>query len=132
MLIGQILMGAFILRRVELVAAGMGDVVLIGSAHSTGTLRIRVSDAQRTPIHIQESKITWGFPTGISGQELAARAYLQAQKFGAEILINKGIQLVCNHKPYVVEVENGARIPARTVVIATGAAYRSVKEPAAL
>jgi thioredoxin reductase (NADPH) len=65
-----------------------------------------------------------GFPKGISGQELAARAYLQAQKFGAEILISKGIQLVCNHKPYVVEVENGARIPARTVVIATGAAYR--------
>ncbi len=65
-----------------------------------------------------------GFPKGISGQELAARAYLQAQKFGAEILTSKGIQLVCNHKPYVVEVENGARIPARTVVIATGATYR--------
>ena len=65
-----------------------------------------------------------GFPTGISGQELAARAYHQAQKFGAEMLITKGTRLVCDHKPYVVEVENGARIPARTVVIATGAEYR--------
>jgi thioredoxin reductase (NADPH) len=65
-----------------------------------------------------------GFPTGISGQELAARAYHQAQKFGAEMLITKGTRLVCDYKPYVVEVENGARIPARTVVIATGAEYR--------
>jgi thioredoxin reductase (NADPH) len=65
-----------------------------------------------------------GFPTGISGQELAARAYNQAQKFGAEMLIAKGTRLVCDSKPYVVEVENGARIPARTVVIATGAEYR--------
>jgi thioredoxin reductase (NADPH) len=65
-----------------------------------------------------------GFPTGISGQDLAGRAYLQAQKFGAEILITKGIRLLCDRKPYVVEVEDGARIPARTVVVATGAAYR--------
>jgi thioredoxin reductase (NADPH) len=65
-----------------------------------------------------------GFPTGISGQELAGRAYHQAQKFGAEMLIARGTRLVCDSKPYVVEVENGARIPARTVVIATGAEYR--------
>ena len=65
-----------------------------------------------------------GFPTGISGQDLAGRAYLQAQKFGAEILITKGMRLHCAHKPYAVEVENGVRIPARAVVIATGAAYR--------
>jgi thioredoxin reductase (NADPH) len=65
-----------------------------------------------------------GFPTGISGGELAARAYNQAQKFGAEILIGKGTRLVCDQKPYIVELENGARIPARTVVVATGAEYR--------
>ena len=65
-----------------------------------------------------------GFPTGISGGELAARAYNQAQKFGAEILIGKATRLVCDRKPYIVEVENGARIPARTVVVATGAEYR--------
>jgi thioredoxin reductase (NADPH) len=65
-----------------------------------------------------------GFPTGIPGQELAARAYHQAQKFGAEMLITKATRLVCDSKPYVIELENGTRIPARTVVIATGAEYR--------
>ena len=39
--LGEILMRAFILRRVELVAAGVGDIALIGSTHSAGTLRIK-------------------------------------------------------------------------------------------
>jgi thioredoxin reductase (NADPH) len=221
--LGEILMRAFILRRVELVAAGVGDVVLIGSTHSAGTLRIKeflmrnghpysYIDLERDPdvqnlldgFHIAASEIPvvicrgqlvlrnptnqhladclgfnetidqmqmrdlvvigagpsglaaavygasegldvvmletsspggqagsssrienyLGFPTGISGQELAARAYNQAQKFGAQLLISKGTRLACESKPYVVEVENGARIPTRTIVIATGAEYR--------
>lgn len=65
-----------------------------------------------------------GFPTGISGQELAARAYTQAQKFGAQMLLTKGTRLICDRKPYIVEVENGAQIQTRTVVIATGTEYR--------
>jgi thioredoxin reductase (NADPH) len=66
-----------------------------------------------------------GFPTGISGQELAARAYTQAQKFGAQLLIAKGARrLICDRRPYVVEIENGASVPARTIIIATGAEYR--------
>jgi thioredoxin reductase (NADPH) len=65
-----------------------------------------------------------GFPTGISGRELAGRAYTQAEKFGAQMLIVKGTRLTCDRKPYIVEVENGARIPAHTIVIATGAEYR--------
>jgi thioredoxin reductase (NADPH) len=65
-----------------------------------------------------------GFPMGISGQELAARAYNQAQKFGAQMLIARGTRLACDSKPYVVEVENGARIQTRSIVIATGAQYR--------
>jgi thioredoxin reductase (NADPH) len=221
--LGEILTRAFILRRVELVAAGVGDVVLIGSTHSADTLRIKeflirnghpysYIDLEHDPdvqnlldsFHLAASEIPvvicrgkivlrnpskqqiadclgfnesidqtqvrdlvvigagpsglagavygasegldvlvletsspggqagasskienyLGFPTGISGQELAARAYHQAQKFGAEILIAKGTRLVCDSKPYIVEVENGARIPARTVMIATGAEYR--------
>src|SRR5690606_40247313 len=51
-----------------------------------------------------------GFPTGVSGLELTNRAYTQAQKFGAEILITKGIRLACDGKPYIVESESGARI----------------------
>ena len=221
--LGEILTRAFILRRVELVASGVGDVVLIGSTHSADTLRIKEflmrnghpysyidlehdSDVQNLldsfhlaaseiPVVICRGKVVLrnpskqqiadclgfnesvdqthvrdiviigagpsglaaavygasegldvlmletsspggqagssskienylGFPTGISGQELAARAYHQAQKFGAEMLITKATRLVCDSKPYVIELENGTRIPARTVVIATGAEYR--------
>ena len=212
--LGEILMRAFILRRVELVAAGVGDVVLVDSTHSAGTLRIKeflmrnghpysYIDLERDPevqnlldgFHIAASDIPvvicrgelvlrnptneqladclgfnesidqtqmrdvviigagpaglaeavygasegldvlvletsspggqagsssrienyLGFPTGISGRELAGRAYTQAEKFGAQMLIVRGKQ------PYIVEVESGARIPARTIVIATGA-----------
>ena len=56
-----------------------------------------------------------GFPSGITGQDLTGRAYIQAQKFGAEILISKGARLICERKPYIIEVENGAQIPARTM-----------------
>jgi len=221
--LGEILMRAFILRRVELITAGVGDVVLVGSTYSASTLRIkeflmrngypysyidleRDRDVQnlldsfqvsaseipvlicrgqlvlRNPtnqeiadclgfnesidqIHVRDLVVIGagpsglaaavygasegldvlvletsspggqagsssrienylGFPTGISGQELAARAYNQAQKFGADILVAKATRLICDRKPYVVEVENGARIPARTIVIATGAEYR--------
>jgi thioredoxin reductase (NADPH) len=221
--LGDIMMRAFILRRVELVAAGVGDVVLIGSMHSVGTLRIKEFlmrnghpysyidlerdpdvqnlldsfriDASEIPVAICRGQLVLrnpsnqqiadclgfndaieqtqirdaviigagpsglaaavygasegldvplletsspggqagsssrienylGFPTGISGQELASRAYNQAQKFGAVMLIAKSTRLLCDRKPYVVEVENGSRIPARTLVIATGAEYR--------
>jgi thioredoxin reductase (NADPH) len=223
--LGGILMRAFILRRVELIAAGVGDIVLIGSTHSAGTLRIkeflmrnghpysyidldRDSDVQNMldsfqisvseiPVLICRGQLVLrdpsnqqiadclgfnqsidqtqvrdlvvigagpsglaaavygasegldvlvletsspggqagsssrienylGFPTGISGQELASRAYLQAQKFGAEILITKATRLICDRKPYVIEVESGGRISARTIVIATGAQYRKL------
>jgi thioredoxin reductase (NADPH) len=68
-----------------------------------------------------------GFPTGIAGQELAARAYTQAQKFGAQLVIaNQATRLACDRKPYAIEIENGPRIPARTIIIATGAEYRKL------
>jgi thioredoxin reductase (NADPH) len=223
--LSDILMRAFILRRVELIAAGVGDIVLIGSTHSTGTLRIkeflmrnghpysyidleRDTDVQnlldnfqisaseipvlicrgqlvlRNPsnqqiadclgfnesidqIHVHDLAIIGagpsglaaavygasegldvivletsspggqagsssrienylGFPTGISGQDLAGRAYVQAQKFGARMLIAKATRLICDSKPYFVELENGAQISTRTVVIATGAQYRKL------
>jgi len=71
-----------------------------------------------------------GFPTGISGQELAGRAYAQAQKFGAEVMIAKGAEeLACEQQPYGVRLDDGATIPARTVIIATGARYRKPSLP---
>jgi thioredoxin reductase (NADPH) len=222
--LGEILMRAFILRRAELVARGFGDVVLVGSLHSAGAVRItefltrnghpftyvdldRDADVQelldrfgvavedvpvvicrgehvlRNPTNQQiaeclglnqnidqtrvrdvmvvgagpaglaaavyaasegldvlvldshapggqagsSSRIEnyLGFPTGISGQELASRAYAQAQKFGAEILIAKSATgLTCDRRQYTVRIDDGTSAPARTVIIATGAEYR--------
>ena len=223
--LSDILMRAFILRRVELIAAGVGDLILIGSVHSAGTLRIKeflmrnghpysyidleqdpdvqnlldsfqivasdvpvlicrgqvvlrnpgnqdiadclgfnesIDQAQVRDLVVvgagptglaaavygasegldvvvletsspggqagSSSKIEnyLGFPTGISGQDLAGRAYIQAQKFGAKVLIARATRIVCDQRPYIVEAENGARIPARTVLIATGAQYRKL------
>src|SRR5205814_3208707 len=65
-----------------------------------------------------------GFPAGISGQALAGRAYVQAQKFGAEMVIpNQVARLECT-APLALELTDGRRVSARTVVVATGARYR--------
>jgi thioredoxin reductase (NADPH) len=66
-----------------------------------------------------------GFPTGISGKELAERAHAQAQKFGASVMIAKSAAgLTCEPKCHGVRLGGGAIISARTVIIATGARYR--------
>ena len=68
-----------------------------------------------------------GFPSGISGQELATRAYTQAQKFGAQVLIARGAKaLTCDRKPYTIEIDHGSPVQARSVIIATGAQYRKL------
>jgi len=227
--LSEILMRAFILRRLELLRSGRGDVVVVGSSHSAGTLQVqeflsrngypysyldleRDADAQelldrlhiavdeipivlcpgnrvlRRPTNAQladclglneavdettirdlvvigagpaglaaavyaasegldvlvletvapggqagaSSKIEnyLGFPLGISGQELAGRAYTQAQKFGAEMLVARGAtRLACGRTPYTVETEGGTRLLTRSVVIATGAQYRKPPIP---
>ncbi len=66
-----------------------------------------------------------GFPTGISGQELAGRAFTQAEKFGAQIIIAKGAtKLTCSRKPFAIQIDNEPEVHARAIVIATGAEYR--------
>jgi thioredoxin reductase (NADPH) len=66
-----------------------------------------------------------GFPMGISGQALAGRAFVQAQKFGAHISIPTRVNsIVCDRGPIELEVDGGPRVNSRTVVIATGASYR--------
>jgi thioredoxin reductase (NADPH) len=222
--LSEIFMRAFILRRVALIAHELGDVVLIGSDHSPGTLRIRefltrngnpyqnvdldrdegvqslldrfqfdISDVPvlicrgrdvlRNPTNREiadrlgfnesidaaqvrdmvvvgagpsglaaavfgasegldvlvleanapggqagsSSRIEnyLGFPTGISGQELAGRAYTQSAKFGAQLMVAKGAtRLDCARTPYSIDLGDDERIAARTVVIATGAEYR--------
>ena len=225
--LSDIFLRAFILRRLELIAREVGDIVLIGSSHSLDTLRIKEfltrnyqpysyidleRDAEvqemldrfslsiddlpvlicrgtavlRNPTneeitgclgfnegidqaHVRDliiagagpaglaaavyaasegldvlvlesnapggqagasSKIEnyLGFPTGISGHELAGRAYTQAQKFGAEMLIAKDAKgLACDRRPYAVLIGDGQSVPGRTVVIASGAQYRRLQ-----
>jgi thioredoxin reductase (NADPH) len=66
-----------------------------------------------------------GFPTGISGWDLTGRAYVQAQKFGAEMAIPTDIsRLDCGQNPLMLEFGDGGRTKASAVVIASGARYR--------
>jgi thioredoxin reductase (NADPH) len=226
--LSEILMRAFILRRLELIAHDLGDVVVIGSAHSAGTLRVkefltrnghpfhyvdldRDNDAQelldrfqvavtdipvvicrgnalRNPMNsriadclglneeIDQARVSdlvivgagpaglaaavygaseglqvlvlesnvpggqagsssrienyLGFPTGISGLELTGRAYAQALKFGAHVMVAKGAtRLACDGQRYTVEIDGGPRIQSRAVIISTGAEYRKPALP---
>jgi thioredoxin reductase (NADPH) len=224
--LGEILTRTFILRRVELIARGWGDIVLLGSDNSAATLRLKgflsrngypftyadfeadetaqeltqqfQLSAEEIPIVIcrgkwvlknpsnrevcdciglnegidtttvrdvivvgagpaglssavyaaseglnvlvvetnfpggqagSSSKIEnyLGFPTGISGQELAGRAYTQAQKFGAQLMVTRAaVQLRCGPPPYSLEIDGGGKLLTRAVVIATGAQYRKL------
>src|SRR4051812_42121475 len=66
-----------------------------------------------------------GFPTGISGQALAGRAYVQAQKFGARVLVPAQVtSLECSpDSPPALQLVDGRRLRARAVVVASGARY---------
>src|SRR2546422_3077290 len=69
-----------------------------------------------------------GFPTGIKGIELAARATNQAMKFGTQLMVGPAARrLACDKMPYALEIGDGQRLPARTVIIASGAEYRRLQ-----
>jgi thioredoxin reductase (NADPH) len=222
--LSEILLGAFLQRRLGLIAGNLGDVVVLGSTHDPGTLDVRQfltrnghpfryvdldrdADAQemldrfgvgvpgipivlcrgqailRQPTNAQiadclgfndaldgshvvdlavvgagpsglaaavygasegldvlviESNVPGGqagsssrienylgFPTGISGLDLTTRAYSQALKFGAQVVVAKGAtRLTCDGERYTLDIDEGTRITARSVIIATGAHYR--------
>lgn len=68
-----------------------------------------------------------GFPTGISGQALAGRAMVQAQKFGARLEVAREAKAIrCERRPFGVELSDGETVNARSVVVATGARYRKL------
>ena len=74
----------------------------------------------------------FGFPTGISGQALTARAFIQAQKFGADVMIPIAVKAIDCSRPnhaFILETEGGERVQARTVVVASGARYRRPSIP---
>ncbi|HET7234109.1 MAG TPA: FAD-dependent oxidoreductase [Longimicrobium sp.] len=71
-----------------------------------------------------------GFPTGISGADLASRAMLQAQKFGARISVpGTVVSLGLSGGMRVLRLDDGTRITARCVLVASGAEYRSLDVP---
>jgi thioredoxin reductase (NADPH) len=73
-----------------------------------------------------------GFPTGVSGQELAARAFAQAQKFGAEIVVaRRAARFVCRRESggFEVELSNGSTVRSRAIIIASGVQYRRLALP---
>lgn len=72
-----------------------------------------------------------GFPTGVSGQALAGRAFAQAQKFGADVVIPASVVAVDCNQPdgYLMKLSDGDTIRSKTVVIASGAEYRRPKVP---
>jgi thioredoxin reductase (NADPH) len=71
-----------------------------------------------------------GFPAGISGQALTGRAYVQAQKFGARMMIPTEVaRLDATETPLALHLNDDRRIKASTVVVATGARYRRLDVP---
>jgi len=71
-----------------------------------------------------------GFPSGISGAELADRAVLQARKFGARFSVPAtATSIARNNGLYTVRLDGAAPVTARSVVIATGARYRRLDVP---
>jgi len=221
--LSDIFMRAFILRRLELISHGQGNVILLGSRHSADTLRLReflsrngypykyvdldtdstsqelldrfkvtpseipvvicsaravlrdpsnqeLADCLGFNATIDESQVRdliivgagpaglaaavyagsegldvlvvensapggqagssskienyLGFPLGISGQELATRAIVQAEKFGARMMVAHGVvRLECARRPFKLVLDNGNSLAARAIVIATGAQY---------
>jgi thioredoxin reductase (NADPH) len=68
-----------------------------------------------------------GFPTGISGQALAGRALVQAQKFGAEVAIaNSAVRLRCEPQPFEIELSGAHLVRGRAIIIASGVQYRKL------
>jgi thioredoxin reductase (NADPH) len=71
-----------------------------------------------------------GFVTGISGGELAHRALQQAKRLGAEILVTRSVREIRpNRTEFVVALDGGTEIRARSVVLATGVAWRKLATP---
>ncbi|HTR07400.1 MAG TPA: FAD-dependent oxidoreductase [Paraburkholderia sp.] len=71
-----------------------------------------------------------GFPTGLSGQELANSAIAQSEKFGAKIMVARTVQsLNCDERPYRITLDDGQQIRARSIVLATGATYNQPALP---
>ncbi|MCC8402729.1 FAD-dependent oxidoreductase [Paraburkholderia sp. MMS20-SJTN17] len=112
---------------VAVVGAGPAGLATAVYAASEG-LRVMVLDHQAPGGQAGASariENFFGFPTGISGHALTARAFVQAHKFGARTAIPMEVtSLDCASTPFRLQLGNQKEIHARAVVIASGAAYR--------
>src|SRR5256714_3476436 len=119
-------------RDVVIVGAGPSGLAAAAYAASAGleVLGIEANSPRRQAGSSTRIENYLGFPSGITGQELTERAYAQAPKFGADVVIaESAVHLNCAPKAYKIKIDNGAEIQTRTVVIATGAQYRKLPLP---
>ena len=120
------------LRDLVIVGAGPAGLAAAVYAASEGLDVLVVEKAAPGGQAGSSSKIEnyLGFPTGLSGQELAASALAQSEKFGAQIMVARSVtRLDCDRRPYTVHLDNGQSIPARSIVLATGAQYNRPSLP---
>ncbi|MGD0599936.1 MAG: FAD-dependent oxidoreductase [Terriglobales bacterium] len=104
--------------------AGLGAAVY-GASEGLDTLLIETEAPGGQAGSSSKIENYLGFPTGVSGQELAARAINQAQKFGAKMMVaHSVVKLNCDRRPYEVFLDDGSMLSARAIVIATGAQYK--------
>jgi thioredoxin reductase (NADPH) len=110
---------------VAVVGAGPAGVYAASEGLSTLILEAEAPGGQAGTSSKIENYL--GFPTGVSGEALAGRAQIQAQKFGARLALPRLVErLVCDRLPYVLHLADGGTAQARTVVIASGARYRGL------
>jgi thioredoxin reductase (NADPH) len=114
------------LRDVIIVGAGPAGLAAAVYAASEGLNVLVIETSAPGGQAGSSSKIEnyLGFPTGVSGQELASRATTQAQKFGATTMIARSVvRLNCGQRPYEVVLDSGQALKAKAIVIASGAQY---------
>ncbi len=114
------------IRDVAIVGAGPAGLAAAVYAASEGLDAVVIEAESPGGQAGSSSKIEnyLGFPTGISGLELSGRAVVQAEKFGAQMMMGQRVvQVHCDQRPYQLTLENGSIVQARSIIIAAGAQY---------
>ena len=120
----------------------MREVIIIGSGPAGYTAGIYAARAGLKPLLIASSveaggelmKTTEvenypGFPDGLMGPDLMMKFQAQAEHFGTEVLLQDVIEVDLKANPKIVKLGNGESFEAKTVILATGAAYRELGLP---
>jgi thioredoxin reductase (NADPH) len=119
---------------VDLVVVGAGPAGLAaavyGASEGLDTVALDAEAAGGQAATSSRIENYLGFPSGLSGAELAERARLQAQKFGATLTVPGAVTALGSRDGHhVLELEEGAPVEARTVIVATGVQYRRLPVP---